>query len=79
MDCQKCAFYKPGSYPQTGMCTKYIAYRGRGKVVYEFAASVRASERKCGAKARFFIARHNEKNTSSDRYRLLQSLFEDDE
>lgn len=79
MDCQKCAFFKPGSYPQNGTCLKYVAYRGRGKVVYEFATSVRSSERKCGSKAIFFIPRHDEKNTSSERYLLLQSLFEDDE
>lgn len=79
MNCQQCRFYKPGNYPQTGMCIKYIAYRGRGKMVYEFATQVRADKSKCGPSAKFFIHKDAEKNVQSDRYRLLKSLFEEDE
>lgn len=79
MDCQKCSFYKPGNYAQTGTCLKYVAYRGRGKLVYEFAASVRADKNKCGPSARFFIPKNPEKNVQIERYMLLKSLFEDDE
>jgi hypothetical protein len=79
MDCRKCSFYKPGNYAQTGTCAKYLAYRGRGKVVYEFAAAVRAEPRKCGPSARFFILKDSEKNVQIERYRLIKSLFEDDE
>jgi hypothetical protein len=54
-------------------------YRGRGKMVYEFAASVRVDPHKCGPNAKFFIHRDSTKNVQSERYRLLKSLFEDDE
>jgi hypothetical protein len=79
MNCQTCRFYKPGNYAQTGSCLKYVAYRGRGKLVYEFASSVRADSRKCGPSARFFIPKDYEKSVQSERYMLLKSLFEDDE
>jgi len=77
--CETCRFYKPGNYTQTGTCIKYVAYRGRGKMVYEFTSSVRADPRKCGPEGRFFISRDPSKNVQSDRYKLLKSLFEDDE
>lgn len=77
--CESCRFYKPGNYAQTGTCIKYIAYRGRGKMVYEFAASVRVDPHKCGPNGKFFIHRDSTKNVQSERYRLLKSLFEDDE
>jgi hypothetical protein len=76
MDCQKCSFYKPGNYVQTGTCLRYIAYRGRGKLVYEFAAQVRADKSKCGPSARLFIHKETGKNVQSERYR---NLLEDDE
>jgi len=79
MDCSKCSFHRPGNYIQTGTCMKYMAYKGRGKVVYEFAAAVRADSHKCGPSARFFIPKDYEKNVQSERYRLIKSLFEDDE
>lgn len=74
--CENCKFFIKGNYPQTGTCARYVAYRGRGKMVYEFATQVRADKSKCGPSAKFFI---DKKNTSSDRYRLLKSLFEEDE
>ena len=76
MNCQTCKFYKPGNYIQTGTCTKYVAYRGRGKLVYEFAASVRSETHKCGPSARFFVHKDSEKNMHYERYK---SLLEDDE
>jgi hypothetical protein len=77
--CEKCRFYKPGNYTRTGTCLKYIAYRGRGKLVYEFADSVRFSERKCGPEGRFFVARDPEKKASRERQELWKYLVEQDE
>jgi hypothetical protein len=71
--------YKPGNYTQTGTCLKYVAYRGRGKLVHEFAAQVRSDRSKCGPHAKFFIPKDDEKNVQCERYMLLRSLFEDDE
>jgi len=79
MNCQKCNFYKPGNYAQTGTCIKYVAYRGRGRLVYEFSSSVRADKNKCGPSARFFIPKDPEKNVQIDSYRILKSLLEDGE
>lgn len=53
--CEKCAFYIPGRYVHTGTCRKYIAYRGRGKMVYDFTDNIRADPKKCGPNGRFFI------------------------
>jgi hypothetical protein len=77
--CEKCRFYKPGNYTRTGTCLKFLAYRGRGKMVYEFSESVRFSERKCGPDGRLFVARDAEKNTSRDRQDLWKYLVEQDE
>lgn len=77
--CEKCRFFKPGNYARTGTCTKFIAYRGRGRVVYEFAESVRFSERKCGPDGRYFVARDPEKKASRDRQELWKYLVEQDE
>ena len=77
--CEKCRFFKPGSYTRTGTCTRYIAYRGRGKMVYEFAESVRFNENKCGLNGRLFVAKEPEKNTSRDRQEIWKYLIEQDE
>lgn len=50
--CEKCLFYIPG---RTGQCRKYLAYRGRGKMVYDFTENVRADPKKCGPHGRLFI------------------------
>lgn len=75
--CEKCRFYRPGNYARTGTCMRYVAYRGRGKMVYEFAESVRFSERKCGPEGRLFEPR--EKKASRDRQELWRILLEQDE
>lgn len=75
--CEQCRFYRPGNYARTGTCMKFIAYRGRGKMIYEFSESVRFSERKCGPEGRLFVAR--EKITSRDRQELWKYLVEQDE
>lgn len=54
--CEKCQFFRPGRYVRTGQCMRYIAYRGRGKVVYEWTDSVRFSEQKCGSSGKLFVA-----------------------
>ena len=58
---------------------KFIAYRGRGKMIYEFSESVRFSERKCGSEGRLFVARDTEKIKSRDRQELWKYLVEQDE
>lgn len=77
--CEKCRFYKPGNYARTGTCMRYVAYRGRGKMVYEFAESVRFSERKCGPEGRLFVARDPVKKASRERQELWKYLVEQDE
>ena len=76
-NCEKCAFYKPGHYTQTGMCTRYVAYRGRGKMVYEFADTVRLDKSKCGPEGALFLSdpRDPKKINNS----VLWSLLNDDE
>lgn len=75
MNCTQCRFYRPGPYVRTGQCTLYTAYRGRGKLVYEFADTVRMDRTKCGPEGRLWVS----KNTSRERYELLRSLIEDEE
>lgn len=53
--CQKCVYYAKGLYSDTGFCTRSIIYRGRGKLVYDFASNARSDESKCGPSARLFV------------------------
>ncbi|NBX50646.1 hypothetical protein EBT25_12085 [bacterium] len=55
--CEKCIFFRPGRYPRTGLCTRYIAYRGRGKIVHEFADTVRLERSKCGPNGKLFLSK----------------------
>jgi hypothetical protein len=73
--CTQCRFYRPGRYAHTGNCTLFTAYRGRGKIVYEFSDSVRLDSHKCGPDGRLWV----EKNVSTERQAVLKNLFEDDE
>jgi hypothetical protein len=75
--CETCRYFVPGRYPRTDTCARFIAYRGRGKVVYEWADSVRFNENKCGASGRLYISK--EKNKSRERHETLLSLLNDDE
>jgi hypothetical protein len=75
--CEKCQFFRPGRYARTGQCTRYIAYRGRGKVVYEWADDVRFSEHKCGPDGRLFVVL--EKKESRERQQTILHLLNDDE
>ena len=75
--CKDCKFFIKGRYPRTDSCQRYIAYRGRGKVIYEWTDSVRFSESKCGPGAKYFVA--SQKNESSHREETLQHLFNNDE
>jgi hypothetical protein len=59
--CEKCAYFVPGKYSHTGSCQRYVAYRGRGKLVYEFTDTVRMTENKCGLQGRLFKSENNEK------------------
>jgi hypothetical protein len=75
-NCEQCAFYKPGPYLKTGMCTRYVAYRGRGKMVYEFSDTVRLDKSKCGPEGKMFLSDPREKKQNGD---ILWSLLNDDE
>jgi hypothetical protein len=76
-NCENCVFYKPGPYARTGMCTKYVAYRGRGKMVYEFSDTVRLDKSRCGPEGKMFLSDPREhKKHSGD---IIWSLFNDDE
>lgn len=74
--CEKCVYFKPGNYVRTGVCTRYVAYRGRGKLVYEFSESARLDKSKCGPEGKFFVSKTREYKKQSD---TLLSLFNDDE
>ena len=52
--CKQCVFYKPA---RAGQCTRFIVYRGRGKVVYEFAENARQDKKKCGPDGKLFLSR----------------------
>lgn len=77
LPCTKCVFFRPGRYQHTGTCQRYIAYRGRGKLVYEFADDVRKNPRKCGPDGIFFVP--HEKKVMSPRQEILWALLEQDE
>lgn len=55
--CEKCVHFVPGRYSHTGSCKRYVAYRGRGKMVYEFTDTVRLDKKRCGPDGRFYISK----------------------
>lgn len=55
--CEKCIYYIKGNYVSVGLCRRYVAYRGRGKLVYDFAENVRLDKSKCGPQGKQFISR----------------------
>lgn len=73
--CTGCRFYRPGPYVRTGQCTLFTAYRGRGKLVYEFSDSVRLDKSKCGPDGLLWVS----KNVKRERQEILRSLIEDEE
>ena len=74
--CEQCIYYRPGRYVHTGQCTRFIAYRGRGRVVYDFVDSVRLDAHRCGPEGKLFASL--QKNVR--RPAQFKSLFaEDDE
>lgn len=76
--CEHCVYYKPGPYARTGTCTRYVAYRGRGKMVYEFADTVRLDKTRCGPDGKMFLSnpKHLKPPPRGD---LLWTLFNEDE
>ena len=64
--CQKCVYYVPGLYKNDGFCRRSIIYRGRGKLIYNFALNVRSDESKCGPSARLFVPKNNEREDHND-------------
>jgi hypothetical protein len=77
VQCEKCLYFIPGRYAQTGRCSRYVAYRGRGKLVYEFSDTIRLDQTRCGPEGRLFVSR--EKKESRDRQDILWHLLEQDE
>jgi hypothetical protein len=77
--CKDCMYFVPGRYVHTDMCKRFIAYRGRGRVVYQWADYVRMAEHKCGPDGKLFVGRPAEKLMSRDKLDLLTRLFEEDE
>jgi hypothetical protein len=75
-NCEKCVYYKPGPYTRTGMCTRYVAYRGRGKMVYEFADTVRLDKSKCGPDGKLFLSLSKEDEKANI---ILWTLMNEDE
>ena len=75
--CEKCCYYRPGRYTRTGQCARYIAYRGRGKIVFEFADQVRFDKNKCGPQGKFFMS--EKEYVSRERLDLISRLFEEEE
>lgn len=75
--CEKCLYFVPGPYVRTGRCARYSVYRGRGKLVYDFADNVRQDPSKCSPDGRLFVSR--EKNESRERQDVLWHLLEQDE
>lgn len=71
--CQQCKFYNTGRYSRVGFCTQYIAYRGRGKLIHEFAENAREDPSKCGPSGRMF-KRKDDRDDS-----IWKSLLDDDE
>lgn len=55
---------------------RYVAYRGRGKIVYEFADSVRLAENKCGREGRLF---RSDKETDKAKFLVFRDLLNDEE
>ena len=53
--CQNCVYYVPGLYKDDGFCRRSIIYRGRGKLIYNFALNVRTDESNCGPSGRLFL------------------------
>ena len=56
--CEKCVYFVPGRYSlKTGTCRRFVAYRGRGKIIHDFTDTVRLDTNKCGPNGRLFISR----------------------
>lgn len=77
--CKDCWYFVKGRYPHTDQCSRFIAYRGRGKIIYQWADSVRFADHKCGPEGKLFMARPDEKSVSCDKLDLLTRLFDEDE
>ena len=63
--CKDCLYYVKGRWPQTDMCSRFIAYRGRGKIVHEWASSVRLRESKCGPEGKLFVSVKNKEKVEN--------------
>jgi hypothetical protein len=73
-DCSKCRFFVPGRYARTDTCSRFVIYRGRGKLLYEWAETARFKESKCGEKGKLFVARDKDYRDSP----IIDVLTDDD-
>jgi len=53
-NCEKCHFFVPGKYNRTGLCSKLVLDKPRGKLLYEWADTARFYEKKCGKDGKYF-------------------------
>lgn len=51
--CHQCKFFINRGY---GQCSKFVVYRGRGKLIHQFAEEARANEKECGKNAKYWIS-----------------------
>jgi len=52
--CHLCKFFVPRT---TGQCSRFVVYRGRGRVIYQFAEQARENEKECGKYAKYWISK----------------------
>jgi hypothetical protein len=65
-DCKNCRFFVPGRYSRTDTCSRFVVYRGRGKLLYDWAEAARFSEKKCGESGKFFVLKSTGANPIRD-------------
>lgn len=55
--CHLCKFFIPRRYNRIGQCSRFVVYRGRGKLIHQFADEARANEKECGKNAKYWISK----------------------
>lgn len=69
--CENCRFFVKGRWPRTDTCSRFVAYRGRGKIVYEWADSVRFNENKCGQDGKLFVSKNPNEKVRLENWKYL--------
>ena len=71
--CNQCIHFIPGRYSRTDTCARFVIYKGRGKLLYQWAETARYKEGECGEKGRFFVSRLKKETRSP----IIDALNED--